>query len=225
LALHVTSREEAKESLRIFPKVKTLVVPNGVTIPDRMEHHNNNGVLRLLYLGRLDPIKGIENLLEACKILINALPMAWTLTIAGGGNSNYTQDLRNKIKELALSPNVKMIGVAMWDHKQELFKNTDVAVVPSYTENFAMVVAEALAHGVPVIASKGTPWKRLEEIGCGLWVDNDPRSLVEAIEQMSKMPLRDMGQRGREWIEREFNWPSVTEKMVQLYQNLMVDSQ
>jgi len=84
-----------------------------------------------------------------------------------------------------------------------------------------MVVAEALAYGVPVIVSKGTPWKRLEEIGCGLWVDNDPESLAKSIEQMSRMPLREMGQRGREWMAKEFSWPLIAEKMTDLYKSLL----
>jgi len=225
LVLHVTSQEEAGESLEKFPKLKTCIIPNGVTIPVEVTHHISNGSLRLLYLGRLHPIKGIENLLEACKIFSSDPEMVWSLTIAGAGDPIYSEHIRIKIKEWALSENVKMIGEVKGDSKQKVFENMDVVIVPSYAENFGMVVAEALAHGVPVIASKGTPWKRLEEIGCGFWVDNDPRSLVEAIERISKLPLRDMGQRGREWIEREFDWPIVTEKMIRLYQSLMVDSQ
>jgi glycosyltransferase involved in cell wall biosynthesis len=89
--------------------------------------------------------------------------------------------------------------------------------VPSYTENFAIVVAEALAHGVPVIASKGTPWSRLEEMKCGLWVDNDPETLARAIRSISGMSLQHMGFIGREWMRKEFSWRSVTDQMLGLY--------
>jgi glycosyltransferase involved in cell wall biosynthesis len=110
-----------------------------------------------------------------------------------------------------------MLGAVVSKEKKALFEYSDVALVPSYTENFAIVAAEALAHGVPVIASKGTPWSRLEEMGCGLWVDNDPESLANAIRSISTMPLRDMGLRGREWMQNEFSWRSVTNQMLALY--------
>src|ERR1700737_1602234 len=105
---------------------------------------------------------------------------------------------------------MEMLGTILAEAKKRLFDWSDVALVPSYTENFAIVVAEALAHGVPVIASKGTPWSRLEEMRCGLWVDNDPETLADAIRGINTMPLQDMGTRGREWMQNEFSWRSVT---------------
>jgi glycosyltransferase involved in cell wall biosynthesis len=79
-----------------------------------------------------------------------------------------------------------------------------------------MVVAEALANGVPVIASKGMPWSKLEFEGCGLWLENDPQILASGIQQMSKMPLREVGQRGREWMRRDFSWEFVAKEMLKL---------
>jgi glycosyltransferase involved in cell wall biosynthesis len=110
-----------------------------------------------------------------------------------------------------------MLGAVLSETKQRLFECSDVALVPSYTENFGIVVAEALAHGVPVIASKGTPWSRLEAMKCGLWVDNDPKTLAEAIRGISSMSLEEMGRRGRAWMQNEFSWLSVTKQMVDLY--------
>jgi glycosyltransferase involved in cell wall biosynthesis len=109
------------------------------------------------------------------------------------------------------------MGEVLSEAKKRLFECSDVTLVPSYTENFAIVVAEALAHGVPVIASKGTPWSRLEDMKCGLWVDNDPETLAAAIRSISTMPLQDMGSRGREWMQNEFSWRSVTKQMLDVY--------
>jgi len=61
------------------------------------------------------------------------------------------------------------------------------------------------------IATKGTPWSGLEE-----WVDNDPESLADAIRSISTMPLPDIGRRGREWMQSEFSWRSVTNQMLAL---------
>src|SRR5262249_44577551 len=128
--------------------------------------------------------------------------------------------LRNRIDAFGLSESVQMVGHVAGDAKTEFFENADVLVAPSYTENFGLVVAEALAHAVPVIASRGMPWGRVEDIGCGLWVENDPRNLAEAICQISSMPLTDLGGRGRQWMQREFAWDSLAEKMAHVYREL-----
>lgn len=221
VVLHVTSEEEAKESLEKLGAIETVIIPNGVEIPETVKHVDGDGTLRLVYLGRLDPKKGIENLLEAGTLLAQRFKRQWSLTIAGSGELQYSGSIRARIEELTLSRWVKMVGRVAGESKQRLLENADVVVLPSYTENFGMVVAEALAYEVPVIASKGTPWRRVEEIGCGLWVENGPDGLAKAIEQMSRMPLHLMGQRGREWMRKEFSWAQRAKKMVDVYSKLL----
>jgi glycosyltransferase involved in cell wall biosynthesis len=143
--------------------------------------------------------------------------LPWHLAIAGWGAPAYVSQLKERIDELGMKKKVDLMGEVLENAKKRLFENSDVALVPSHTENFAIVVAEALAHGVPVIASKGTPWNRLEEMKCGLWVDNDPPILADAIRSINTMPLEEMGLLGREWMQKEFSWRSVSEKMLNLY--------
>src|SRR5437867_4609251 len=113
-----------------------------------------------------------------------------------------------------------MIGPVVGTAKRTLFESADVVVVPSYAESFCVVVAEALAHGVPVIASRGTPWRRVEEIGCGLWVENDPDSLAKAIQQMSRMALDGLGRRGQVWAKLKISGEAVASEMIKLYGGL-----
>jgi len=222
LLLHVASEEEASQTRNRLPGIETVLIPNGVDVPGKTAHIEGNGALRLLYLGRLHPIKAIENLLAACKLLNGS---AYTLTIAGSGDADYETSIRRKIQELALADRVKMVGEVLGEAKSSLFENADVAVVPSHTENFGMVVAEALAHAVPVIASKGTPWKRIEEVGCGLWVDNDPGSVARAVERIGTMPLGEMGRRGRSWMAEEFSWSRRAREMRASYSSLLLNHQ
>lgn len=216
LTMHVTSEQEGRETLARFRKLRLAMIPNGVDIPADLYRVERNGELRLLFIGRLDPKKGIESLLKACSLVDLAPP--WRLAIAGWGQPEYVSRLKDQIHALGLDGRVEMLGAVLAEQKKRLFECSDVALVPSYTENFAIVVAEALAHGVSVIASKGTPWSRLEEMKCGLWVNNDPESLANAIRSISTMPLPDMGRRGREWMQSEFSWRSVTNQMLALYQ-------
>ena len=220
LLLHVTSEEEAVSSQKRIPQAEVAISPNGIEIPDQCVHLPGGEKMRLLYLGRLHPIKGIENLLIACQALNERLGIGWSLTIAGSGETRYIAKLRQVIKELALSEHVTMVGEVFGKTKEQLFQGADLVVVPSFSENFGIVAAEALARGVPVIIGKGAPWKRVEEIGCGLWVDNTPEILAEAIERTSKMPLKEMGQKGRLWMRTEFAWEQRAQEMLSCYRTL-----
>jgi glycosyltransferase involved in cell wall biosynthesis len=216
LVLHVTSQAEAEQSLKRFPRLRAVVIPNGVEVSQNLKRSASNGRLRLLYLGRLHPIKGIEALLEACAI-VGGLSPDWHLFIAGTGSPSYVGFLKSKVKELGLSEQVEFVGEVFEEKKEALFAQSDVALVPSHIENFGIVVAESLAHAVPVIASKGTPWIGLETNRCGLWVDNDPESLATAIRKIRTLPLQEMGQRGREWMEKDFSWESLSGEMLAVY--------
>lgn len=216
MTLHVTSVEEESESLRVFPSASVANIPHGVNVPDAIVKVPGRE-LRLLFLGRLDPKKGIERLLEACTLLEMARS-EWCLTIAGSGTPDYTEKIRGQIAALDLSANVRMVGQALAEQKEALFASADIVVVPSFTENFAMVVVEALARGIPVLASTGTPWGKLPQKGCGLWIDNDPETLARGIQAMAAMDLRRMGICGRRWMEAEFAWPVIAGQMIAVYQ-------
>src|SRR4051812_14674368 len=215
--LHATSADEAEQSNARFPGLRTVIVSNGVDVPGQIRRTESTGELRITYLGRLHPIKGIENLLDACKLL-EGESVPWHLKIAGAGESDYAKVLAAKVANLQLRARIQFLGHVEGAAKEEMFANSDVPVAPSYVENFGMVIAEALAHEVPVIAGKGTPWQGLHTNRCGLWVENAPESLAAAIRQIREMPLREMGRRGRSWMEREFSWQAVSRQMLAVFQ-------
>ncbi len=214
--LHLTSETERPESLRRFPNFSVAVVPNAVRVPASVKHTAADGILRLGYIGRLHPQKGIENLLEACRILKDQ-GVAYSLVIAGAGRARYTRSLIRKIDGLGLAGVVRMAGEVHGGAKRGFFEALDLLVVPSHAESFASAVAEGLAFAVPVIASRSTPWARLTDQGCGLWVANDPESLAQAIGRMRAMPLEEMGRRGREWMSAEFSWDAAAREVCNTY--------
>jgi len=214
--LHATSQAEAERSSKRFPGFRTVVIPNGVDLPENFKRSGSGAPFRLLYLGRLDPIKGVDALLEACAI-VERSGLDWELRIAGSGPPAYVTFLESKVQQLGLTQQIRFVGEVLGEKKSALFAECDVGIVPSHVENFAIVVAESLAHALPVIASKGTPWKGLETNNCGLWVDNDPGSLAAAICRIQTMPFLEMGMKGRKWIERSFSWRSVSCEMLTLY--------
>jgi len=177
--------------------------------------------VRLLYIGRLHPIKGLENLLQGLVQLKSQV----RLSICGEGNADYEARLHSVVAQLGLNQYVKFHGRVDGEAKEKQFRDADLCIVPSFKESFCTVIVESLARAVPVIASQGTPWRRLEEVGCGLWVNNDPKELSKAISQATHMPLLEMGLRGRAWMEREYSWSSVATKMVALYRSMIVDGE
>ncbi len=104
--------------------------------------------------------------------------------------------------------------------KYAAFEIADLFVLPTLNDNFAMTVAEALAAGIPVIASKGAPWQGLVEHGCGWWTDTGVDVLAAALADAMAQPpasLAAMGERGRVWMARDFSWRRAGRDMMQVY--------
>src|SRR5262249_47476339 len=95
----------------------------------------------------------------------------------------------------------------------------------TYSENFGMAVAEALAGGVPAIVSKGAPWERLEKRKAGWWIDIGVGPLVNCLNEaldLTPGTLNEMGNRGRIWMEEEFSWKRLGLQMVETYRWILL---
>lgn len=217
VSAHATSDAEAESIRQVFPNMKIAVIPNGVDIPDSFAHLPGSGNMRLLFLGRIDSRKALENLLLAAASLRGETEAPFHLTIAGDGDVSYVAVLRQLAFELGITQHVSFIGHVAEENRSALFGASDVLILPSHAENFGLVVAEALAHELPVIAARGTPWEGLETHGCGYWVANDPASLAAAVRRMAGAPRNEMGLKGREWMRESFGWDSIGRRMVDIY--------
>jgi len=222
VVMHVTSEEEKIESLEKIPQASALILRNGIDIPklDGPMRNHRGDTLRLLYIGRLHPIKGIENLLAAMALVKRNVHLA----ICGEGEPGYEALLRSLVTELKLDKVVRFHGRVDGELKEQHFRNADLCVAPSFKEAFCTVVLEALARAVPVIASHGVPWHQVVERHCGLWVGNGPQELATAIDRAASMPLREMGLRGRAWMEQDYSWPHVAAEMIEVYRDLIRSS-
>ena len=218
ILLHATSEEERNETVRRITRAQATVVPNGTDVPELINGKKDEMKRpTLLYLGRLHPIKGIENLLHALTMTDRDVQ----LSICGDGESSYRKSLEMLCDRLQIAERVTFYGLVEASERERHFQNSDLCVVPSHKEAFCLVVSESLSYGVPVIVSRHTPWKNVDAIGCGLCVDNDPVTLSKAIENALKMPLTEMGQRGREWILCEYSWGSVAQRIATHYKDLI----
>ena len=126
---------------------------------------------------------------------------------------------------LSSSPHFIFTGPLNDDTKWDAYDRADLFVLPTYSENFGIVVAEALWTSVPVITTKGTPWSELEEYKCGKWIDlpaeGSNLSTWEALDEalvsvmsMSDAERGEMGKRGRKLVEEKYTWDAVCKAMV-----------
>lgn len=220
-ALHATSEAEVAAIRGAGLLQPIVLLPNAVDPPPAATRPRPPGGRTALFLGRLHPSKGIELLLKAWH---DVAPPGWSLTIAGDGPEAYVRSLRAAVTRLGLSANVSLSGpvddVAKWD----LYRAADLFVLPSYSENFGSVVAEALATGLPVITTRATPWAWLAERRAGWWVPVDPASLGDALREATSLTgqaLSDMGRRGRDECRRLFDWPEIARQFIAAYDWLL----
>jgi len=182
----VTSEQEEKYSRPYFPDaIPFETLPNYMDVdygfvPDEVVVKKKD----ILYLGRIHPKKGVENLISAFN-LVNIRDLGeHRLLIVGDGDVDYLRDLRSLAKSTDRGAEIYFLGHMEGLEKQCIYQNAKVMVLPSYSENFGNVVVESLSYATPVIASSLTPWAELEKAGCGRWVENDPNSLANAIESI-----------------------------------------
>jgi glycosyltransferase involved in cell wall biosynthesis len=218
--LHATSDAE-REDLRQFGLTMPIaVVPNGIAVPPPQKSTEAAPTeRRLLLLSRIDEKKGIENLLRAWRDVEASSP-TWNLVICGPGRADYVAALRSLSKALG-NKRIEFLPARYGDEKAALLWSVEIFVLPTFEESFGVAIAEALAHGIPVITTRRTPWKGLEETGSGWWIDIGVPPLIAALRtalSKSAEDLRAMGARGREWMARDFSWGPIGEKMRATYE-------
>ena len=178
-----------------------------------------------LFVGRIYPVKGLPMLVEAWD---RERPVGWKMKIVGPDEAGHQSEVEALIREAGLGADFEFAGALEGDALHQAYDNADLLILPSYTENFGMVVAEALAHGCPVIASQGSPWSGLLEHGCGWWPAISCDGLADALQEATSLvgvELGLMGTKGRKWMESDFTWDSAARKMAVLYESILIYTQ
>jgi glycosyltransferase involved in cell wall biosynthesis len=217
---HATSEKEYEEIRALGYKQPVAIVPIGMDISQgnsSVDKKDQNRIRRIVFFGRIHKVKAIDNLVNAWGDLYQLLPQ-WELVIAGP-DCGAKMDLERLIKDRRI-PRVRFVGELNGQAKYDFLGNADIYVLPSHTENFGVTVAEALASGVPVIASQGTPWEGLEKEKCGCWIPIGIEPLKTALKELTALSDEErqvMGERGQDWIRRDFSWEGIGAKMKDAY--------
>jgi glycosyltransferase involved in cell wall biosynthesis len=228
----VTSEEEAAAGLSAGITTTAVTIPFGVELPSRtvreaIEQTRDTGPdiysrkpQTALFLGRIHPIKNLRSLIEA---FADARLKGWRLQIVGPDEVGHQAELEELARRLGVASLVFFEQPTYGDAKARLLAQASVLVLPSFTENFGMVVAEALVHGVPAIASTGAPWRALETERCGWWIPPTREAIADALGRAASLDpseLVDMGDRGRAYAEASLTWSVCAKNMAVIYRAL-----
>lgn len=212
-----TMSEPEAASCRAAGLLQPIVVnPVGIEIPAGVSKRGTDGETRqtsglrtCLFLARLHPIKGLSMLLEAWSIV---RPADWRLVIAGPDEGGYRAAMERIASDLGIADDLAFVGPVYGATKTKLLADADLFVLPSHSENFGVVIAEALAAGIPVITTTGTPWSMLPTRGAGWWVPPDGTFLAAALREAISLPprvLHEMGERGRTLASDRCDWSAI----------------
>ena len=231
---HVTSSSaETRNVQRLGFGVPVAMVPNGVDVPaerprrfasesgNASESSNGRSVHTALFLGRIYPIKGLPMLIEAWS---RVRPEGWRLRIAGPDEAGHRKQVEQAVSVAGLGDVVSFTGPIDSQMKSAAFFDADLFVLPTLSESFGMVVAEALAHGLPVLTTTAAPWPILRERACGWSVDPTVDGVAAGLRQataLDRATLREMGNNGRALVVEKFSWKSVADLMLATYEEVL----
>jgi len=217
-AFHATSIQEAESIRKLGFKQPIAVIPNGIQFPMEGYVNGQTDLRTALFLSRIHPKKGLFDLVKAWQIV---RPKGWRMIIAGPDENGHQKEIQAAIHQAGLEDMFQFVGSVEGEAKANLYRSADLFILPTFTENFGVVVAEALSYGVPVITTKGAPWEGLITHGCGWWIDIGAEPLAAAIREavaISDEERYAMGKRGRLFVEKNFGWSDIAEKMLFVYQ-------
>lgn len=211
------------------------VLPNGVELPSEVAAsgpewaHDLPGDARvLLYLGRLHPKKGLVGLLRSWSLVRQReCARNWYLVLAGWNEVGHRCDLEKLVRELEIDASVKFVGPQYDSDKARSFSRADAFVLPSFSEGSPMTVLEAWANSLPVMMTKECNLAEGFRHGAAVEISHDHAEMADELAAIFSLPdtaRAQMGLNGRTLVARDFAWPTIVERMCQVYRWLVEDA-
>jgi glycosyltransferase involved in cell wall biosynthesis len=216
-----TAAQEANDIHELGITRPVSIVPNGIELNKPMLRPERGSKRTLLFMSRIHPIKGLLDLVRAWAAIKDP---SWQVVIAGPDECGHRAQVEAEIDRLGVAGDFCFRGMVHGAEKSACFADADLFILPTYSENFGIVIAEALAAGLPVITTTGAPWKDLEHFKCGWWVSPGVESLQDVLRIALNIPqaeLEKMGARGREMVTANFDLDSIARKAIESYSKLV----
>ncbi len=234
IAIHFTTEAEKEDYLKAgLPLKKAIIIPNSFDMAEfekqiaeiffRNKFNISDDKKIILFLGRLNWIKGLDTLISAFAEVIKKESKA-VLILAGPDDEGYKKNIQLLITNYQLQNNVIFTGILLNNDKIAAFRESDVFVLPSYSENFGMAAVEAMICGLPVVITRGVGISgEVEKADAGLVVEKDVNQVAEAILKILNNPelAKKMGENGRRLVEQEFSSEKVAESFLKEYNEIL----
>lgn len=221
--IHATAESERASLLKLGYNDKIKIIANGIDVNSIQLKESWKRKKQLLFLSRVHPKKGIEFLIEAVGALKDSFK-DYRVIIAGEGDDDYISHLKNKVSLLNLNEIITFAGGVYGDEKWQLYRDSDLFILPTYSENFGIVIAEALASGTPVITTTGTPWQELTTEHCGWWIEIGQKPFIRALNEFFSLSINEiehLGKNGRKLIETHYSSGMMAQRLWCLYKHLL----
>ncbi|MFA5057688.1 MAG: glycosyltransferase [Opitutaceae bacterium] len=223
---HATSAAEAEDIRRRgFPQ-PVCVAPNGVESPAAEELSHAHEVWSelcpaltarpvALFYSRFHRKK---RLLELIDLWIESAPREWLLLVAGIPQEYTVESLTAYVQRHSVQDRIMIFDGS---DRPPPYGVASLFLLPSHSENFGMVVAEAMAWGVPVLVTDATPWAEVAEQNAGWCVpwDHYGRTLRQAVAEPSDQ-LEQRGARARDWVLANHSWEQTARRLLAFYERL-----
>jgi len=177
----------------------------------------------ILFLGRITPRKGLDILTKAFAKVTKDFPDLM-LVFVGPEDEDFGNQVRIWLDNEGILNKAIFTGMLLGEQKLSAYVDADIFVLPSYQENFGLVLAEAMACKLPIITTNQVNiWKEIQEANAGKIINCDEFELYSQLKLLLENPdmRKKMGKKGRELVERKFNWEKVGGKFIHLYNDLL----
>ena len=234
VAWHATSEAEKLDILKLYPNSKVYVIPNGIdfsafafvnslTKKEYIKKYTNKELKAskiIVSMGRLHKVKGFDILIRAFSEILQTYSEA--ILLIAGKDVGEKDNLKVLVKEYKLEDRVYFVGEVSGQDKIDFLGNADLFVLPSHAENFGNVYVESLAAGTPIVASRGTPWKEVENAKCGKWVENSVEKTSQAILEILQKDREEMRINARK-LAKKYDWKNIAQQFRDVFKAMMED--
>lgn len=225
-ALHFTSEQEQQEASKLGMKSPSFILPHGLSIPAPRSdaHYKLRQLLKvpleepvILFMSRLHAKKGLDYLIAALGKLAH---QRFTFVLAGSGSPEYEAEISDLLLSAGIRDRTHRSGFVTDEMKDIFLQGADIFTLTSHSENFGVVVLEALAVGLPVLVTPGVALASVvQQYQLGYVVELDVAAIVSGLQCWLNNPqqAKKMGDRARQLIFERYTWDRITSRLIEVY--------
>ena len=227
-AIQMLASTEAKRTETLNLKAPFTIIPNGIHRQDfeplvspelfYQQFPETKNKRLIIFLGRIDPKKGLDLLANAMGKIHDQFPQAH-LIIAGPDNIGFLNTAKNYFSEAGCLDKVTFTGILTGQLKYSALSAAEIYVAPSYSEGFSMSVLEGMASGLSCVITTGCNFPEAAEVNAAYEVDIDAEKIANALTHcmQNSQEAKAMGERARKLILEQYTWNSIAVKLIDVY--------